>query len=103
MALYDNFVMKASLTGKFPTDFLDFLLGNPEASVAAIVRCQELHPDYVAAAETVGLVVVRRLRLIQGLAVQGYASDLLKLSEKSWVLGVEPDEPVHTMRQEASK
>ena len=98
MSLYDDLVMRASLIGKIPTDFLDFLLGNPEASVAAIVRCQELHPDYVAAAEVAGLVVERQLRLIHGLAVHGYASDLLKLSEESWVLRVEPDESVHTMR-----
>ena len=98
MALYDDFVMRTSLIEKFPTDFLDFLLGNPEVSVAAIVRCQELHPGYVAMIETAGLVVERQLRLIHGLAVQGYARDLLKLSEESWVLRVEPDESVHTMR-----
>ncbi len=97
MSLYDDFVMRVSLISKFPADFLGFLLGNPEVSVAAIVRCQELHPGYVSAAETTGLVVERQLRLIQGLAVRGYACDLLKLSEESWVLRVEPDEFVHTM------
>ena len=90
--------MRDSLIDKFPTDFLGFLLGNPEAPVAAIVRCQKLHSDYVVAAETADLVVERQLRLIQGLAVRGYACDLLKLSEESWVLHVEPDESVHTMR-----
>ncbi len=98
MSLYDNFVMRASLIDKFPTSFLDFLLCNPEVSVTAIVRCQKLQTDYVIAAEAAGLVVERRLRLIQGLAVLGNAGDLLKLSEESWVLHVEPDESVHTMR-----
>ena len=98
MSLYDDFAMKNALSGKMPATFLDYLLCNPEAPVTAIVRCQELHPDYVAAAEILGLAVERQLRLIQGLAVQGYASDLLKLSEESWVLRVDPDESVHTMR-----
>ena len=90
--------MKTSLSGKLSANYLNYLLGNPEVSVTAIVRCQELQTDYVVAAETAGLVVERRLRLIQGLAVHGYAGDLLKLSEESWVLRVEPDESVHTMR-----
>ncbi|HEY53813.1 MAG TPA: hypothetical protein G4N94_10180 [Caldilineae bacterium] len=94
--------MKASVVDKFPPDFLDYLLSNPEAPVAAIVHCQDLHPDYVAAAQTAGLVVERQLRLIRGLAVQGCANDLLKLSEESWALRVEPDQPVHSMRLEAS-
>ena len=101
MSLYDDFTMKNDETGKIPAAFLNYLTENPAASVAAIVRCQELHPDHVAAAELAGLDVERELRLIRGLVVRGCASDLMKLSEESWVLRVEPDEPVHTMLLEA--
>ena len=102
VSLYDNFMMKNALAEKIPATFLEYLANNPEAHVVAIVRCQALRPDYVSAAENAGLVVERELRLIRGLVVRGCAKGLLKLSEESWVLRVEPDESVHTMRLEAS-
>lgn len=97
VSLYDVFTMKNDRADKMSAAFFEYLTGNPEANVVAIVRCQELHPDYVAAAEIAGLAVERQLRLIRGLAVKGCARDLLKLSEESWVLRVEPDESVHTL------
>lgn len=66
-----------------------------QTDVSAIVRCDRLDPAYVTAAEALGLKVVRRLRLIRGLAVEGPASALLKLAEAPWVLRIEPDQPVH--------
>lgn len=96
--MYDDFIMKDSLSNKISDDYLIYLLDNPDVRVAAIVRFLELKTDYVVATETVGLTVSRQLRLINGLAVEGAASCLLSLAYESWVLRVEPDEPVHTMR-----
>jgi hypothetical protein len=95
--------MNDNLYDKISASYLDYLISNPEAHVGAIVRCQALRPDYVSAAERSGLIVARQLRLLQGLVVEGRAANLLALSEKSWVLSIEPDEPVHTMRQERSQ
>jgi len=89
---------KDSLNSKISNDFLIYLLNNPDERIAAIVRCLELNTEYVAETEAVGLIVSRELRLISGLAVEGAASSLLVLARASWVLRVEPDEPVHTMR-----
>lgn len=102
-SLYDDFMLKNDKIDKIPTAFLDYLMDNPEAHVVAIVRCQELRPDYMTAAESAGLAVERELHLIRGMVVEGCASDLLQLSEESWVLRVDPDESVHTMRLEASQ
>lgn len=89
---------KDPLSNKISDDFLIYLLDNPDERIAAIVRCLELNTGYVVATEAVGLTVSRELRLINGLAVEGAASSLLVLAYESWVLRVEPDEPVHTMR-----
>ena len=86
------------LSRKISDVFLIYLLDNPDEHIAAIVRCLEMNADYVVATEAVGLTVCRELRLISGLAVEGAASSLLSLAYESWVLHIEPDEPVHTMR-----
>lgn len=83
-------------TPKFPSAFEAALRGQPQSDFAAIVRCDRLDSAYVTAAEALGLRVVRRLRLIRGLAVEGQAAALLKLAEAPWVLRIEPDQPVHT-------
>lgn len=96
--LYDAFMPKDFLSSKIADDFLIYLLDNPDERIAAIVRCLELNAEYVAATEALGLTVCRELRLISGLAVEGAACSLLTLAQASWVLRVEPDEPIHTMR-----
>lgn len=97
-SLYDALMSKDSLSNKFADDFLIYLLDNPDDHIAAIVRTLELKTDYVVETEAVGLVVSRELRLISGLAVEGAANSLIVLARSSWVLRVEPDEPVHTLR-----
>lgn len=87
-------------SGKFAPGYEAALRRHPHASVAAIVRCDRLDPDHVAAAEALGLTVGRQLRLIRSLAVAGRAAALLKLAETPWVLGIEPDQPVHTTAPE---
>ncbi len=87
---------------KFSPVFEAALRSQPQTDFAAIVRCDRLDPDYVTEAEALGLKVVRRLRLIRGLAVEGPASALLELAEAPWVLRIETDQPVHTTAPEVS-
>lgn len=89
--------MVSDLNTKLSRSFLEALQAEPEADIAAIVRCDRLEPDYEAETEAAGLVIKRRLRLVHGLAVQGRAADLLGLASASWVVRIEPDQPVHTL------
>jgi hypothetical protein len=83
-------------TGKLAPDFETGLRRHPRRIVAAIVRCDRLDPAYWPQAEALGLTVGRRLRLIRAIAVEGPAAALLELAAAPWVLGIEPDQPVHT-------
>lgn len=90
--------MNTALAAKIPPHFLATLKSDPDASVCAIVRCERLSPDFLTAAVAAGLTVSRQLRLIRGLAVAGSARNLLELANAPWVLRIEPDQPIHTMR-----
>ncbi len=91
------FLMVLDPTTKFSRAFLEALQAEPDADIAAIVRCDHLEPAHEVEAEAAGLVVRRRLRLVQGLAVQGRAVDLLSLASATWVVRIEPDQPVHSL------
>ncbi|NOZ50255.1 MAG: hypothetical protein GXP37_09455 [Chloroflexi bacterium] len=88
--------MSTSVSGKFHADFLRYLRRHPRTQVAAIIRCQEMRPEYDHAIGQANVQVVRTLRLIRAYAVQGRADALLALAAKPWVLAIEPDQPVHT-------
>lgn len=85
------------LSNKIAPDYLAYLQANPDAQIAAIVRCDALDAGYIVEAERKGLIVSRQLKLIRGLAVEGRAGDILALAEAPWVLSIEPDQSVHTM------
>lgn len=87
-------------SSKFAPGFEASLRRQPRRIVAAIVRCDRLDPAYWPEAEALGLSVGRQLRLIRAIAVEGPAAALLKLAEITWVLGIEPDQPVHTTATE---
>jgi len=89
--------MASDLDAKLSRAFLEVLRAAPDADIAAIVHCDRLEPDHEAEAEAAGLVIRRRLRFVRGLAVQGRAADLLGLASASWVVRIEPDQPVHTL------
>lgn len=90
--------MNTSASAKIHADFLRFLRTNPQEQVAAIVRCSRLDPQHEAVLQQSGFRGVRPLRLIKAYAVKGKAEDILALSRQKWVIGIEPDQPVHTMR-----
>lgn len=90
--------MNTSASGKIHADFLRYLRANPQTQVAAIVRCTQLDPAYHTAIQQSGLRVVRPLRLLKAYAVEGKSESILALTRQKWVTGIEPDQPVHTMR-----
>ncbi len=90
--------MNTSASTKIHADFLRLLRANPQEKVAAIVRCARLDPQYETALQQGGLRGIRPLRLIKAYAVEGKAEDILALSRQKWVIGIEPDQSVHTMR-----
>jgi len=89
--------MEGPIDTKFPPDYLSFLQANPDEQVDAILRCSYVDAALCQEVEDAGMVVTRQFRLITGMAVQGRACDLVALADASWVLRVEPDQPVHTM------
>jgi hypothetical protein len=69
----------------------------PDRVVNLIVRVKDPPNARVADVRALGLTVRHTYSLVPGMAIQGTASASLALAEKSWVLSVEEDKPVHTM------
>lgn len=71
---------------------------DPQALVNLIVRLKDAPDAHVADLKARGLVVRRTFTLISAIAVQGPAATLLALANEAWVLSIEEDKTVHTLR-----
>jgi hypothetical protein len=71
---------------------------DPQALVKLIVRLKDAPDKRIADLKARGLDVRRIFTLISAVAVQGSAETFLALANESWVLSVEEDKPVHTLR-----
>lgn len=69
----------------------------PDAPARVIVRTAPHASEYASVLEAEGLRVVRVSSLINAVTVEGPARAILSLSNKPWVVGLEPDGTVHTM------
>jgi hypothetical protein len=74
------------------------LAADPQQSVALIVRTDGAPTPYLPRLAELGLQVGHQFRLVPGVSVTGSAAAALLLLEESWVLKVEEDRPVRTMR-----
>jgi hypothetical protein len=70
----------------------------PDSVVSLIVRLKEPPDARVADVRALGLTVRYTFSLVAAMAIRGPASASLALAEKPWVLSVEEDKPVHTMK-----
>lgn len=71
---------------------------NPNTTVNLIVRLKDDPSAHIAEVQASGLVVRYTYSLISAIAVQGKAAICLELASKPWVLSIEEDKSVHTMR-----
>lgn len=71
---------------------------DPQALVDLIVRLKDAPDKRAADFKARGLAVRRTFTLISAVAVQGPAATMLALANESWVLSVEEDKSVHTLR-----
>jgi hypothetical protein len=71
---------------------------NPRAAVNLIARLQNEPSDYRAALEARGINVRRTFSLIAAIAIECKASAALALAKETWVVSIEEDKSVHTMK-----
>ena len=70
---------------------------DPKAIVNLIVRVKD--KSRVDDVRALGLTVRQTYTLIPAIAIQGSAAASLQLAQKPWVVSIEEDKPVHTMRR----
>jgi hypothetical protein len=70
----------------------------PRAEVSVIVHVQGEPAQFRESIESLGLSVTRVFRLTNTLAVRGAASEVLQLSDRSWVVKIETDRQITTQR-----
>jgi hypothetical protein len=75
------------------------LAADPEQRVALIVRTDGDPTPHLPRLAELGLQVGHQFRLIPGVSVTGSAASALLLIEEAWVIKIEEDRPVTTMRQ----
>jgi hypothetical protein len=75
------------------------LAADPEQSVALIVRTDGAPAPYLPRLAELGLQVGHQFRLVPGVSVTGSAGAALLLIEEKWVIKIEEDRPVTTMRK----
>jgi hypothetical protein len=80
-----------------PAELKSKLESDPKATVNLIVRVKDAPDRRLDDVRALGLTVRRTFSLIPAIAIQGSAAASLKLAQKSWVVSLEEDKPVHTM------
>ncbi len=70
---------------------------DPNAQVRLILQCQDDPSQHVTSVQARGLTVRHVYTLMNGIAVEGKASNALQLADEPWVTSVEEDRPIHTM------
>lgn len=70
---------------------------DPKATVNLIVRLKDAPKHRLDDVRALGLTIRQTYTLIPALAIQGSAAASLALAQKTWVLSLEEDQPVHTM------
>jgi len=75
------------------------LAADPERSVALIVRTDGDPSPHLPRLAELGLKVGHKFRLVPGVSVTGPAEAALLLIEQKWVISIEEDRPVTTMRE----
>lgn len=72
---------------------------NPGANYRVIVRVQgDMDARQRQLAQN-GVTITRRLRLIRGFAATMQGANIKTLSAQDWIVSIEPDQPVHTMKK----
>ncbi len=84
---------------KIDSVFHQKLAANPEESVALIVRTDGDPSPHLSRLTELGLKVGHQFRLVPGVSVTGSAGAALSLIEEKWVISIEEDRPVTTMRE----
>ena len=80
-----------------PDVFLRQLQADPQQSVSVIIRTSADPKARAPQIERLGLTVTRTITLVPSIAATGPAKAVLTLASESWVVSIEPDQPVHTM------
>jgi hypothetical protein len=75
------------------------LAADSEQSVALIVRTDGDPSPHLPRLAELGLQVGHQFRLVPGVSVTGSAGAALLLIEEEWVIKIEEDQPVTTMRK----
>lgn len=70
----------------------------PNSVVNLIVRLKDAPDVRTADVRALGLTVRHTYSLVPGMAIQGTAAASLALAAKPWVLSIEEDKQVHTMK-----
>ena len=79
-------------------EFKKKLESNPNAVVSVIVRVQKESSAYVQQVQARNLTVRHAYTLIPALALRGPASAVIALAQEGWVVSIEEDRVVHTMK-----
>jgi hypothetical protein len=69
----------------------------PQSRVSVIVHTEGEPTEYVERIQGMGIDVIRIFRLTRTVAAQGAAQDILDLLDETWVVKIEPDQPVSIM------
>ena len=75
------------------------LAADPEQPVSLIVRTDGDPSPYLPRLAELGLKIGHQFRLVPGVSVTGSAGAALSLIEEKWVVSIEEDRPVKTMRE----
>jgi len=75
------------------------LAADPEQPVSLIVRTDGDPSPHLPRLVELGLQVGHQFRLVPGVSVTGFAGAALLLIEEKWVIKIEEDQPVTTMRK----
>ncbi|MBN1935774.1 MAG: hypothetical protein JW934_13985 [Anaerolineae bacterium] len=70
----------------------------PQETIAVIIHVDGDPRDYVPHLKSEGLSVTRAFRLTQTIAVTGSAQHFLDLLQSPWIVKIEPDQAITTMR-----